>query len=167
MPSRKSAEEERRGQMMNTKVENPIRLDDIFEAQEYMPRRYARKAQFECKFVGDEALEHCRHVWDIPSGVEHDAIKDDLRLHIFLDCSEKDAINVRGVPSLNGEVLHNDSISARISEGQDSWYPIKVNFRRENSYIDSVEGLLLIAELHTVVSQIVANIVGDLKEARA
>lgn len=152
---------------MNTKVKNPIRLDDIFVAQEYMPRRYARKAQFECKFVGDEAFEQRRHVWDIPSGVEHDAIKDDLRLFIIVDCSEENAIDVRGVPAMNGEVLHHAEIIARITEGQDSWNPIKVNFVRGNSYVDSVEGILLVAELHSAVSQVVANIVGDLKEARA
>lgn len=167
MPSRKSAEEERRGQMMNTKVENPIRLRDIFGAQDYMPRRFARRAQFVCTFAGDEVHEKCEHSWDIPSLVEHDVFEDDHRHHITVWAADENEITVEAIPLRNGVAMTHAALTARISEGQDSWYPLRVNITRNNTIQDTIDGLLLADELHRIVVEICANILKDLKEARA
>ena len=153
--------------MLNTKVENPIRLRDIFGAQDYMPRRFARRAQFVCTFVGDEVQEKCEHSWDIPSGIEHDAIENDLRHHITVWAADEDEIIVEAIPLRNGIAWTHAAITARIGEGQDSWFPLRVNITRNNTIQDTVEGLFLVDELHRVVIEICANILKDLKEARA
>ena len=153
--------------MMNTKVENPIRLRDIFGAQDYMPRRFARRAQFVCTFVGDEVQEKCEHSWDIPSHIEHDAIENDLRHHITVWAADEDEIIVEAIPLRNGIAWTHAAITARIGEGQDSWFPLRVNITRNNTIQDTVEGLFLVDELHRVVIEICANILKDLKEARA
>jgi hypothetical protein len=153
--------------MMNTKVENPIRLRDIFGAQDYMPRRFARRAQFVCTFVGDEVQEKCEHSWDIPSQIEHDAIENDLRHHIMVWAADEDEIIVEAIPLRNGIAWTHAAITARIGEGADSWHPLRVNITRNNTIQDTVEGLFLVDELHRVVIEICANILKDLKEARA
>jgi len=153
--------------MLNTKVESPIRLRDIFEAQDYMPRRLARRAQFVCTFVGDKVQEKCEHSWDIPSQVEHDAIENDLRHHITVWAADEDEITVEAIPLRNGIAWTHAAITARIGEGMDSWHPLRVNITRNNTIQDTVEGLFLVDELHRVVIEICANILKDLKEARA
>jgi len=152
---------------MNTKVENPIRIRDIFGAQDYMPRRFARRAQFWCTFEGDESNERCKHSWDLPSQIEHDAIHNDLRHHITVWAADDDEIIVEAIPLWNGIAWRHAAITARIGEGMDSWQPLRVNITRNTTIQDTVEGLFLVDELHRVVIEICANILKDLKEARA
>ena len=153
--------------MLNTKVENPIRLGDIFGAQDYMPRRLARRAQFVCAFVGNGAQKKCEHSWDIPSQIEHDAITNDLRHDITVWAADENQIIVQAMPMRNGIGWRHAEIIATIDEGQDSWYPLRVKITRNTTIQDTVEGLFLVDELHRVVIEICANILKDLKEARA